>query len=62
MQWQLQNGGPSARTGTADLPSVDAVAVRWLWKRLSALLVEGKTEAEAARIAQEESVNRPWVT
>ena len=47
MQWRQQNAERSARTETAEIP-VSPEATRWLWKRLSALLVEGLTQREAA--------------
>jgi hypothetical protein len=62
MQWQWQDGEQSARTVTASVVPVSPVAVRWLWKRISALLVEGKSAREAAAIAQSEAKQQLWIT
>ena len=62
MQWQWQSGERSARTGTAEVVPMSPVAVRWLWKRISALLVEGKSGREAAIIANSEATQQPWMT
>ena len=48
--------------GTTEVVPMSPVAVRWLWKRISALLVEGKSGREAAIIANSEATQQPWMT
>ena len=59
MPWPSLKSGPTGRMEAEPLPPV---AVRWMWKRASALLVEGLSQREvAARICVEVEL-KPWIT